>query len=344
MTDLTSPHDKFFKDALTQPDAARIFLRDYLPAEVAATLDLTRLQLVKDSFVDETLQEQFSDLLYEVGQRDGGNAYICVLFEHKSYVDPQTPYQVLRYMVRVWDYTTRQHGQLRPVLPVVVYHGAARWLAPANFQALFNLPAALQPYVPEFRYLLNDLSVDSDEEIKRTAELGVGLLVLKHIFQPDLRARLPEVVALWCTMRSQEHALRYLEAVIRYVIAAGQGIDAEDVRQALAEAAPEGTELMGTIAQELLLEGRQQGLQQGLKQGLEQGLQQGEKRGEHRGLRQGLLDGIELALELRFGVAGLQLLPEIIRIDDVGVLKAVHNGIRSVARPEDLRQFYRATP
>ena len=55
MTDLTSPHDKFFKDALTQPDAARIFLRDYLPAEVAATLDLTRLQLVKDSFVDETV-------------------------------------------------------------------------------------------------------------------------------------------------------------------------------------------------------------------------------------------------------------------------------------------------
>jgi len=28
-----------------------------------------------------------------------------------------------------------------------------------------------------------------------SAELGVGLLLLKHIFQPDLRARLPEVLA-----------------------------------------------------------------------------------------------------------------------------------------------------
>ena len=82
---LKSP-DKFFKAALTQPDAARSFLRDYLPAAVAETLDLSRLQLIKDSFVDETLQEQFSDLLYEVGLRDGGQAYVCVLFEHKRYL------------------------------------------------------------------------------------------------------------------------------------------------------------------------------------------------------------------------------------------------------------------
>ena len=78
--------DKFFKAALTQPDAARSFLRDYLPAAVAETLDLSRLQLIKDSFVDEALQEQFSDLLYEVGLRDGGQAYVCVLFEHKRYL------------------------------------------------------------------------------------------------------------------------------------------------------------------------------------------------------------------------------------------------------------------
>lgn len=74
MSELTNPHDKFFKAALTQPDAARSFLRDYLPAAVAETLDLARLQLIKDSFVDETLQEQFSDLLYEVGLRDCGTA------------------------------------------------------------------------------------------------------------------------------------------------------------------------------------------------------------------------------------------------------------------------------
>ncbi|MFM7583097.1 MAG: hypothetical protein ACKO9F_10340 [Caldilinea sp.] len=72
---------------------------------------------------------------------------------------------------------------------------------------------------------------------------------------------------------------------------------------------------------------------------MQQGLQQGERSGEQRGL----LDGIELGLELRFGLEGLRLLPEITQIEDVGVLKAVHTAIRSVTRPEELRQFYAAS-
>ena len=38
MPDITNPHDKFFKEALTQPGAALAFLRDYLPPDVAAQL------------------------------------------------------------------------------------------------------------------------------------------------------------------------------------------------------------------------------------------------------------------------------------------------------------------
>jgi len=87
--------------------------------------------------------------------------------------------------------------------------------------------------VPEFQYLLTDLSAYGDEAPKRTAELGVGLLLLKHIFRSDLRRQLPEIMKLWYTMRQQEHALRYLEAVIRYVASAGRTVSAEDVRAAI---------------------------------------------------------------------------------------------------------------
>ena len=144
--------------------------------------------------------------------------------DSKSYVDSLAALQVLRYMVKGWEYSLRQHARLWPVLPIIVYHGVARWTTPANFQVLFELPEALRPYMPEFQYLLRDLSAYSDEEIKREAELGIGLLVLKHIFRPDLRARLPEVMALWYTIRQQEHALGYLEAILRYVISAGREI------------------------------------------------------------------------------------------------------------------------
>ena len=66
------------------------------------------------------------------------------------------------------------------------------------------------------------------------------------------------------------------------------------------------------------------------------------QRGEQRGLCRRLLDGIKPGLELRFGLDGLQLLPEITPIEDVGVLNAVQEAIRSVARPEELRRFYAA--
>ena len=108
-----------------------------------------------------------------------------------------------------------------------------------------------------------------------------------------------------------------LEAVIRYVMSAGQAITVEDVRRALEEAAEEGTGLMGTIAQELL------------------------RQGEQRGLRKGLLGGIGLALKLKFGLAGTILLPEIYAIEDVAVLQAVQDSIEVAATPEDLRQVYR---
>ena len=114
MADLNNPHDKFFKATFSQPGAVAQFLRQFLPAEVTALFDLGQIQQVKDSFVDATLQEHFSDLVFEVALRDHEQVLVCLLFEHKSYVDPLTALQVLRYMVHGWDTMQRQRGRLFP--------------------------------------------------------------------------------------------------------------------------------------------------------------------------------------------------------------------------------------
>jgi len=92
---------------------------------------------------------------------------------------------------------------------------------------------------------------------------------------------------------------------------------------------------VSTIAHQWMAQGFQKGLQQGIQQGLQQGIQQGQ--------RQGLLDGITLGLELRWGADGLRLLPEIGRIEDVYLLRAIHEGLKRVGTPEELRQIYRQT-
>lgn len=79
-----NPHDTFFKRTFSRIEIAAEFLRHYLPAKVVRQLDLTRLSLEKDSFVDARLRQHFSDLFFRVGLKDGGEAFVYILLEHKS--------------------------------------------------------------------------------------------------------------------------------------------------------------------------------------------------------------------------------------------------------------------
>ena len=85
-------------------------------------------------------------------------------------------------------------------------------------------------------------------------------------------------------------------------------------------------------------EGRQEGKQLGLQEGKQEGLQEGKQ----LGLREGLLNGIELGLALKFGSEGLHLLPEIYDIEDVKVLRAIHEGLKIMETVEALRRIYRS--
>ena len=88
--------------------------------------------------------------------------------------------------------------------------------------------------------------------------------------------------------------------------------------------------------QEILKEGQEQGLERGQEQGLERGLE----RGLEQGLQLGILSGIELGLELKFGSEGLRLMRSISQIEDVDVLRAIQQGIKTANTLDDLRRIY----
>ena len=45
---------------------------------------------------------------------------VYILFEHKSYADRLTSFQLLRYLVRIWERMLRQGEPLAPVIPLVL--------------------------------------------------------------------------------------------------------------------------------------------------------------------------------------------------------------------------------
>ena len=65
-----------------------------------------------------------------------------------------------------------------------------------------------------------------------------------------------------------------------------------------------------------------------------------ERIGIKKGIQQGLVSAIELGLELKFGAVGLELLPEISPIQDIEVLTAIKDGIKTATTLAELRSYY----
>jgi len=94
------------------------------------------------------------------------------------------------------------------------------------------------------------------------------------------------------------------------------------------------------LQQQSLEQGLEKGLEQGREEGLEQGLEKGLERGREQGLVEGLHKAIELGLELKFGAAGLELLPEIHQITQVALLEVLQEALKTALTPAAIRHLY----
>jgi predicted transposase/invertase (TIGR01784 family) len=73
---LKHPHDHFCKELLTPTENASAFMESFLPSDVLDVLDVSQPLLDNDSFVDEALRDQHSDLLYRVKRKTGAAVYV----------------------------------------------------------------------------------------------------------------------------------------------------------------------------------------------------------------------------------------------------------------------------
>ena len=328
---IQNPHDKLFRETWSNRDAARDFLRNALPQAVLETLELDTLDIAKDSFIDTDLQDYFSDILYAVNMQ-GQPGYVYVLFEHKSYSDCLIHLQLLEYMLRIWRLYLKQQsepGKTRYVpiiIPLVLYRGAETWPAVHAFSELFQKPPdSTRAYIPDFHYILHDLSHYADEEIRGTLLSRVVLLLFKHIFDPDFAGRLPGILGIMRELLKEDTGLRHIEMILRYIFNATDNVTEQELHDMVEHSlhgSAEG-EVM-TLAEQL----RKEGYEQGIQTGLQKGMQKGELKGKREGKREGLLEGVELGLLIKFGDDGLKLMPIIQLIDSIDELEEVKETLK----------------
>ena len=120
MEKIKNPHDKIFKETMSDIETAKDFFRNYLPEELLKLIDLDNISVDKDSFIEKELGEYFSDILYKINLL-GKESYIYFLFEHKSYNYKKISLQLLEYMIKIWNLKVKQRKTLPIIIPIVIH-------------------------------------------------------------------------------------------------------------------------------------------------------------------------------------------------------------------------------
>lgn len=260
---IVNAHDKFFKTTFSDIELATDFLKCYLPTEVLKVVDLSSLEPQKDSHVDKKLKEQFSDLLFKVdiNKREG---YIYFLFEHKSYNDKMAVIQLLRYMVEIWEekIVKEKKKELPIILPLLVYHDKGNWTANTKLsdwiEGYAELPKELKKYVPDYEYILHDLSNYTKEEVMVNARTRVVIETLNRARYATEEEKVElgkEAFKLLVKMKGSESTVYIVSACIKYLLSIGDSTIRKTLEKIADSIHEDGGELIMTVAEELRQEG-----------------------------------------------------------------------------------------
>ena len=161
------------------------------------------------------------------------------------------------------------------MIPLLVCHAKKEW--PDDTVRLASLLSGpvedLTEYIPDFGLELYDLHRFSDDEIKGTIISRVILLLLKHIRDPDLQQKLPDILALLKNLGEKETGLQWLEVFIRYLASAREKEDLswEQIKEVVEQAISKETgEYVMSLLEKTKNEGRLEGIK-GLREAIETG-------------------------------------------------------------------------
>jgi len=181
---MSTPHDSLFCQVFSDPHHAEGELRALLPADIEQQVAWHTLERLPATYKDVAHGDRHADLLFGV-EIGGEPALLYLLLEHKTTSDRRTALQLLTYVSRILEQYDRDHPQdarLPPILAMVVYHGVKGWRRSTELLDLFHLNAVtrrlLAPYLPQLRFLLDDLSAITPEALAARTQTALAHLVL----------------------------------------------------------------------------------------------------------------------------------------------------------------------
>ena len=302
--DVSRPHDSLFRAVFSVPAEAAAFLRAYLPESVGAALRWSTVALQNTSFIDDELRNSESDLLFAIRRRSGAPAWLYVLVEHQSTPAHWMRWRLHQYCARIWERDRRRYPrarQLRPIVPLVFYHGAKPWNHATQFAELFAAAVREWPWLPHYEHVLVDRSAAGPEAVVRGQLRGrVAQLTMMAAYR-DHWVLLQRATSLLATLHRQG-GMDALRPIVVYVLATQKTPTRRRFVAELARQVPgPGGDAMNYVEQ-LIHERQQDAERKGHEEGREAGREEGRQEGRQEGRLQGQVATIEGLLD-----AGVQL-------------------------------------
>jgi predicted transposase/invertase (TIGR01784 family) len=258
MKEAYQPHDTFFHLAFSRQENAEDLLRNALPQSIVERLDLTVLEVSKESYADRWLGTHQSDILIRTRYR-AKPVLVYILIEHKSYPYRWTVLKMLAYMVRIWEKMIAHNQRLKalpPIIPVIFYHGSRRWTLPLDFASFVECPEGFSVYVPNFRTILFNLEDRRDEEFQGADLFQASVRTFKYAFR-QMRPHLGEILYHASAFPFDEDKRSFLEGLLKYILQVGRDIEPRDVEEELGKGGrAHAGEVYMTIAEKLRAEGQ----------------------------------------------------------------------------------------
>jgi predicted transposase/invertase (TIGR01784 family) len=158
------PHDWFFKQVFSNSKNVQDFLSIFLP-DLSQKIQLNSLEIVPSEKFSNNQKKHFLDLLYKCKLKDK-EAYIRLIFEHKSYVDKKLPFQLMQYNAVIWEEALKEKDYYPPIINIAFYHGQTKWNFPTTIPDIED--EELDKYIQKLNYILIDLNKIEDENLKGT--------------------------------------------------------------------------------------------------------------------------------------------------------------------------------
>lgn len=263
-TKIHDPHDRLFRNFLADINKAKDFLETYLPENIKKQCDFSALSFKPGSFVEKDLKHHFSDILYSI-KIAGTKGYIYTLIEHETTPNKLTPFKLLRYQIAIMKQHLDQGYQTLPiVIPLLFYRGKkSPYPFTSDIMDCFqNKELAQETFLKP--YPLIDITVIPDEELRTHRGIAILELIQKNIHKRDALEFIQDI-ALQVAKQFLTH--EQFKSLLYYISQEGESKNFEQFYSTLAEALPNYTEDIMTLAQQL----EQKGLQKGLQKGREEG-------------------------------------------------------------------------